>query len=142
MDVLFHITDDEAYGRAIANLAAMLRPGGLLVLTENSVHGQALRSERQASRTLATIEGLVRANGLEPRLAAAGVLPDERPGRLGQPRAALDLGLTTRLLTRRPALGNVLGPLLYPFELGLASVAREGPSTEMMVCRFAQPGTR
>ncbi len=135
MDVLFHITDDDAYGRAIANLAAMLRPGGLLVLTENFLHGEALRSERQASRTLATIEGLVRANGLEPVSRRPVFFLMNGPADSDSRVLRSTWGLTTRLLTRRPALGNVLGPLLYPLELGLASVAREGPSTEMMVLR-------
>ena len=39
MDMLFHLTDDQAYERAIGNLAEMLRPGGLLVFTENSYTG-------------------------------------------------------------------------------------------------------
>ena len=39
MDVLFHIVDDEGYARAIRNLAALLAPGGLLVLTENFLTG-------------------------------------------------------------------------------------------------------
>src|SRR4051794_32817511 len=41
MDVLFHITDDEDYRRAVANLATLLRPGGLLVFTENLLQTDA-----------------------------------------------------------------------------------------------------
>ncbi len=66
MDMLFHITDDDAYGRAFANLARMLRPGGLLVFTENFVHGPRRAGAHQVSRPLAEIEALVRAAGLEP----------------------------------------------------------------------------
>jgi len=135
MDVLFHITDDDAYGRAIANLAAMLRPGGLLVLSENFVHGEALRSPRQVSRTLDSIEGLVRAQGLEPVSRRPVFFLMNGPADSQSRVLRSTWGLTTRLLTRRPGLGNVLGALLYPLELALASLAREGPSTEMMVLR-------
>ncbi len=34
-DVLFHLIDDEAYRRALENLARLVRPGGHLVLSEN-----------------------------------------------------------------------------------------------------------
>jgi SAM-dependent methyltransferase len=33
-DVLFHIVDDEAFSQAIANIAAWLGPGGLVVLSD------------------------------------------------------------------------------------------------------------
>ncbi|MBN1528520.1 MAG: class I SAM-dependent methyltransferase [Thermoleophilaceae bacterium] len=135
MDVLFHITDDAKYERAIANLAAMLRPGGLLVLTENFVHGEPLRSERQVSRTLATIEGLVRAQGLEVVERRPVFFLMNGPADSDSRVLRSTWGLTTRALTRRPALGGVVGPLLYPVELALASTVREGPSTEMMVLR-------
>jgi SAM-dependent methyltransferase len=35
MDVLFHILDDAAHARAIANMARLVRPGGRVVLSEN-----------------------------------------------------------------------------------------------------------
>ena len=33
-DVLYHITDDTAWERALANLAEAVRPGGLLIVTD------------------------------------------------------------------------------------------------------------
>ena len=50
MDVLFHIVDDDGYVRAIANLHSLLRPGGMLILTENLVHGDWHRGEHQVEQ--------------------------------------------------------------------------------------------
>src|SRR6266540_2803845 len=46
-DVLFHITDDLKYHRAFENLAKLVRPGGLLVFSENFVHGESSRVAQQ-----------------------------------------------------------------------------------------------
>ncbi len=141
MDVLFHITDDDAYERAVRNLARLLRPGGLLVLSENFVHGPALRSTHQASRPLETIESLLRAAGLEPiwRRPVFFLMNGPADSRSRLLRASW--GLTTRVLARRPGAGHLLGPLLAPVELALASLRSEGPSTEMMLSRRVPAGT-
>jgi hypothetical protein len=43
-------------------------------------------------------------------------------------------------VARGDAVGRVVGALLYPLELGLLKVVREGPSTELMICRRASRG--
>ena len=59
MDVLFHIVDDDGYAQAIHNLARMLAPGGLLVFTENLLHGRTDRAEHQTSRSLEAVSSLL-----------------------------------------------------------------------------------
>jgi hypothetical protein len=41
----------------------------------------------------------------------------------------------SRICFRSHAAGAVLGALLFPLELLLTGVVREGPSTELVVCR-------
>ena len=50
MDMLFHILDEDAYRRAIANLGALVRPGGHVVLTENLLDGRVEKAPAQTSR--------------------------------------------------------------------------------------------
>jgi 2-polyprenyl-3-methyl-5-hydroxy-6-metoxy-1,4-benzoquinol methylase len=40
LDVMFHILDDEVWRRSLRNLAANLRSGGLLVLSDTNVEAQ------------------------------------------------------------------------------------------------------
>ena len=135
-DVLFHIVDDEAYGRAIANLASLLRPGGLLVLSENfRLDVPKAVSPTQVDRTEADIVGLLRATGLEPVLRRRMFWLMNEPQNT---RSSLHWRWWRRLcraLRARPGLGAVVGPALYPIELALVRRRAPGPSTDLMVCR-------
>ena len=137
MDMLFHLTDDGAYERAIGNLAEMLRPGGLLVFTENFVHGPAKAGPHQVSRSLEQIEGLVRGAGLVPLWRRPAFVLMNGPVDSDSRVLAASWAAITRALTRWPRAGSVLGALIAPLELLLISTRREGPSTEMMACRKA-----
>lgn len=135
MDVLFHIVDDDCYAGALRDLAGLLAPGGALVMSENFLHTGERRGDHHASRRLADIERAVAAAGLvieqrrpmfllmnEPIDAAGPLLPGW--WRLARRTAG----------ARRPSV--LLGASLYPLERALVRLAREGPSTEIAVCRL------
>ena len=135
MDVLFHIVDDHRYRQALQNCAKLLKPGGLLIITENALHGETVRSANQVSRSLAEIEDF---------LAAAGLTIVERRPVFVLMNTPIDSGYVAlkrfwsllRACARRyPKIGFIAGAVLYPLELALASILREGPSTEMLICR-------
>jgi SAM-dependent methyltransferase len=64
-DVLYHITDDARWERALRNLAAMVAPGGLLLATDTFAALPGLAAHNQ-SRPLARYQALLDATGLEP----------------------------------------------------------------------------
>jgi SAM-dependent methyltransferase len=135
MDVLFHIVDDERFRRAFASAFELLEPGGVLMFSENFVHGDAIRLPHQASRSLGEIERAVADAGFEvlrrrPVFCLMNA-PLDSDSRLLR-RWWTDLH---RLASRRNRLGAAIGALLYPLELALVSRLREGPSTELMICR-------
>jgi SAM-dependent methyltransferase len=141
-DVLFHLLDDAAYGRAVANLARLTKPGGLLVISENfRLAGPRRFASVQVNREEGEILAL---------LAEAGFAVVERrpmfvvmnaPARGNSPRLDAWWQRAHRLLIRRPSLGGVLGAALYPVELACLRVVREAPSTELAICRrVAIPG--
>ncbi len=138
MDVLFHIVDDGRYRQAIQNCAALLKPGGILIMTENCLHGNTVRSANQVSRSLTQIEDTISGSGL--------TIVERRPVFVLM-NAPIDSGyaalkrfwsLLRACAGRRPSTGFIAGALLYPFEVALTSVMREGPSTEMLICRRSQ----
>lgn len=135
VDVLYHVVDDERFGQAFRNAAALLVPGGLLVFTENFLHGGAQRAEHQVSRSLEQIEGALTDAGFEPLVRRPVFVLLNTP--LDSENRLLQAwwGLATWIAARSNLLGGVLGALIYPFELALVGRLREGPSTELMVCR-------
>ena len=135
MDVLFHIVDDERFTRALRTLGELLRPGGVLAFSDLFVHGDPWRAPHQAIRSLEEIGAVVTAAGLQIELRRPMLVllnaPVDAESRLLRASWA---GLRAAAL-RGEALGTAAGALAYPFEVALAAALREGPSTEIMVCR-------
>jgi SAM-dependent methyltransferase len=134
-DVLFHITDDNRFQRAIENISSLLKPEGYFFFSDNFVHGAARRSDHQVSRSLAEIERIVRKSGFRIiRRAPMFVLMN----------APIDTTSRWPMLAWRafmapvhfvPLLGSVYGVALYPLELALTRWMSESPTTEMMICQ-------
>jgi SAM-dependent methyltransferase len=134
-DVLFHIVDDDRYARAINNISAVLRPGGLFFVSDNFLHGEAIRTPIQASRTLKDIERVVADAGFEilrraPVFVLMNAPVDTKSAWLRRRWTRLAKRLNTG-----PQRGARDGRLLYPVEIVLTRLFREGPSTEIMICR-------
>lgn len=135
MDVLFHIVDDAGYTIAIENLSSMLPRGGLLVLTENCVHGRAHGNAFQDSRSFREIQSVLTRNGLEilsrtPAFVLMNAPVDSENAFLHAYWRALH-----RVVARSEAIGWVVGAALYLPERILTALLREGPSTEVLICR-------
>jgi SAM-dependent methyltransferase len=135
MDVLFHVVDDDRYRLAIANLHELLRPGGVLILTENLLHGSWHRGEHQVSRDADWILDLLRTSGFD--VLARGPLfvlmntPVDSNSRLLKAWWWLLMNVTARARW----LGGPVGAALYPVETALTAVLREGPTTEIVAAR-------
>ncbi|GAA4389272.1 class I SAM-dependent methyltransferase [Brevibacterium sp. NPDC049920] len=133
MDMLFHITDDAGHAQALRNAARLLRPGGLFVFSENFLFGPEQRGPRQVNRSMHTIERELAAAGLEPiRHTPMFVLMNAQVDAPWLRRRAWALVMRT---VTAAGLGGLAGRLLYPLEMRLLASRREGPSTELMICR-------
>ena len=135
MDVLYHIVDDARFERALHNVHALLRPGGHFLFSENFLHGRTERIRHQVSRSLEDITRTLESAGFEiVRRVPMFVLlnaPIDTRGRL----ARWWWMALSAAVTRGEVVGNALGAALYPLELALLKLVREGPSTELMICR-------
>lgn len=134
-EILFHIVDDDHFAMALTNVAELLRPGGTFVFTDYFPHNRELRGETQVCRMLPVVEGLLAERGLiiEQRKPVFTLMstPVDSDSRVLQFLWKAQHAAVARM----PALGAVAGALLYPLELLLARLLREGPSLEVMVCR-------
>ncbi len=133
-DVLFHIVDDALYARALANIASLLTPGGLLIWSDNFIHRPTARVTHQVSRSLAEITTALDRAGftIERRVPMFVVMnyPADASRLAGLAWTAL---VSPAMLSN--TLGGILGSVLYPLERRLVRRAKESPSTELMVCR-------
>lgn len=133
MDMLFHITDDAGHAQALRNAAALLRPGGHFVFSENFLFGPEQRGPRQVNRSMHTIERELAAAGLEPiRHTPMFVLMNAQVDAPWLRRRAWAVVMRSLVAA---GLGGLAGRLLHPLELRLVRSRTEGPSTELMICR-------
>lgn len=134
-DVLFHIVDDASYARAFHNIAALLRPEGWFLWSDNFLRHPTERVAHQVSRSLQESTRCLEAAGFAvvdrvpmfvlmnypadttSRLARWAWTVMAAPAALGEP------------------IGWALGAMLYPLERALVRAKRESPSTELMVCK-------
>jgi len=134
-DVLFHITEDGRFHRAIENISILLKRGGYFFFSDNFIHGTAKRTDHQVSRSLNEIEAVVRKSGLRiVRRAPMFVLmnaPIDSSSRWLMPVWRAILAPVHFV----PFLGSVYGAVLYPVELTLTRLMSEGPTTEIMICQ-------
>jgi SAM-dependent methyltransferase len=138
-DVLFHIVDDARFENAFKTLFELLEPGGILAFSDNFLHAGTKRTTHQVSRSLADIVTTVEGAGFEvvrrrPMFALLNAPVDSR---------SRVLHASWRLLSgtasRSETLGRFAGALVFPLELALVARLREGPSTELMLCRRPEP---
>jgi SAM-dependent methyltransferase len=135
IDVLFHITSDRKYEQAFANLAALVKPGGILVLSENFIHQEGPREAQQVNRSLSGITSLLEEVGFEPLVRRPMFVLMNYPVDSTSTLHRLCWRALVLAMAAWNPLGAVVGAILYPLETLLVALLKEGPSTELMVCR-------
>lgn len=135
MDVLFHIVEEDAYHRALANLASLLSEGGLLILSENLLSGSTVQGNQQVSRTGAQITAAMEEVRLEPLRVRPMFCLMNTPVDSSSPLLAGWWRLLSTGVSAHDAVGWVAGAVLFPLELALIRTVRRGPSTKLVVCR-------
>jgi SAM-dependent methyltransferase len=135
MDVLFHLVSDEAYTRALSNAAALLAPGGFLIFSDCFLRGDAIRLPHVVFRPLDQVQAIVETTGLGlVRRRPLFVLMNEPVDSASRALRAW-WHFLHKTVERGERAGAAMGRSLYPLEVGLVNVLRQGPSTEIMVCR-------
>jgi SAM-dependent methyltransferase len=138
-DVLFHIVDEPRYEAAIANIARLLKPGGVFVFSDNFLHEQPLElAKYQTSRTLERITDVVTRAGFDgvtrrPMMVLMNAPLDARS------KVPMKLwNLLTIPVRLSDVLGWLLGAVLFPVDLLLTRLKKESPTTEIAVSRLTR----
>jgi hypothetical protein len=144
MSVFLHITDEQRFGQAFANLARLLRPGGHAVLIEavlvHGWHGEPWGPEATSkARPVADYRAAIDAAGLDlVDLRPATVVlanPTDTRSRLAhglavRAWAVLQLGVGTD--ERR---GRVAAAVLSAVDAPLRRLLPNGPSAKLLLLR-------
>jgi SAM-dependent methyltransferase len=137
-DVLFHIVEEERYERAIRNVCALLRPGGMLLFSDLLPRNGVRRVEHVAFRPFKDVTALLRKTGFEVVRHVPMLVVMEEPLDSASQWYRLLWRMMTYPVKHSELAGFVIGGMLYPLELILTKVLTESPTTEIVVCR--KPG--
>jgi 2-polyprenyl-3-methyl-5-hydroxy-6-metoxy-1,4-benzoquinol methylase len=139
IDVLYHITSDQEYEQAIRNIAALLKPKGYFVFSENLIGRKPWREEHWVGRTR---EDILRALSLQrlriQRRVPVFVCMNAPVASSAVPRFLWRVAMAP--VRYVPALGHIYGAALFPLELALTGLVKEGPSTELVICQKISEG--
>lgn len=134
--VLYHVIADDDILRLLRTVRRVLHPDGCFIFSEKFIHRGRFSIAHQKCRTLQEYERLLAENGFEVVERCPNyVLFDDPVDAEGRIFPAIWSRLV-RWSTRYRWFDALIWPLLYPLELFLASVMRESPAQEIMVCRL------
>lgn len=142
-NVLLHVTDDEAFRRALANVAALVAPGGALVLTEPILlHGEYERpydpEKHSRARVLAAYRDPLEDAGLRLDAVEAATVLGNNPIEAGSAGAYRRLTRWWRFVAKRskerPGSAGWLGRLIYHLD-PMALRTGSAPSSKLALFR-------
>ena len=135
-DVLFHIVDDERYQNALRNIYTVLRPGGLFLYSDNFIKGQSREyQEYWKSRSLDEVSDTLDRTGFQILDRVPVFVLMNAPVDSGSLLLQRGWEFAMRFVSRSEVIGFITGAVFYPLELILRRFVRDGPSTEIMLCR-------
>jgi 2-polyprenyl-3-methyl-5-hydroxy-6-metoxy-1,4-benzoquinol methylase len=141
-NVLLHVTEDEAFARALANVAAAVKPGGHLLLVEPALtmkkqHAPYHPARSSRARVLAAYRKPLRDLGLklvtvEPTtILAANPLEASSKRKLSRYQAWWRLVAKSR---QRPSTVRWVGPAMYVLD-ALLMRTKEAPTSKILLFR-------
>lgn len=136
MDVLYHVTDDDRFAAGVKELVSLLKPGGLLVIHDQFLHGPAAHHGYIRWRSLSQYEEVLDWAGVD--------IVYRRPTFFFMIQTVDFTGLAARIMSAlwarfsEPAIARFprfAGAIGYVVDTAICAVLHEGPSMEVMVCR-------
>lgn len=134
-DVLFHVVDEDKFRKAIANISGLIKKDGLFILSDNFVHDKPSGGVHHVNRTLRDFTEVLEANDLEIIMRKPSFYFFNAPVDTDSKFLKRMWNTQSRIIYRGEKYANILGALLYPIELLILNLIKEGPSTEIMICR-------
>jgi SAM-dependent methyltransferase len=143
--VLLHVTDDEAFARALANVAAAVKPGGHLLMLEPALTVKKREAKfnpehSSRARLLRSYRRPLREAGLRLRavdrtgVLASNPIEATSPKKLQRYKKAWALVASTR---EHPSRSFFIGPALYVADGLLMRTTNDAPTSKVLL--FKRP---
>jgi SAM-dependent methyltransferase len=133
-DVVYHVMDDDRYRAVFAGIYDVLAPGGWFLFSENFIHAPSRHGRHFVARSIEETQSAVTDAGFEiirrrPMFVLMNIPVDARH--------AWQRTFWRRVtpLLKQERWGMLIGAALYPVDRVLTKLLKEGPTTEVMVCR-------
>ncbi|MGN6372020.1 MAG: class I SAM-dependent methyltransferase [Solirubrobacteraceae bacterium] len=146
IDMLYHVIDDQRYAQAMCNISRMLKPGGILIFSEN-LPKRAIVTTHQVSRTRIEVDRALAAAQLEPIARRPMFFLMNNPLDSDNRLLKRWWSRVMRICYRGELAGWLLGATIYPFELALVRMTSRSPSSKIIAARktlstpmIARPG--
>ncbi len=133
-DVLFHIVDDDRYQAALQNIYRLTKPGGWFIYSDNLVPVES-RMSHYVSRSEAMILEALQSEGFEIVERTPMFVLMNDPVRTRSRVLRRWYSVLHRLAGKGEFLGQIVGAMLFPFELVATRFIHSGPGTEILLCR-------
>lgn len=134
MDVLFHVVDDDRYAAALANIVSLLKPTGMVFLTENLMESR-IAGRHQVHRSREEIQRAFAASGLQPIVERPMFCLMNAPVASSSRLLSVWWHWLTRVVRRNEMLGWFAGAALFPLEMTLLRTTSWAPSSKILICR-------
>jgi len=134
-DILFHIIEDNRYEKAFNNINKMLKPGGIFIFSENLLESGTIHYEHQVTRSIQKISDILHDNGFEVLAKRPMFYIMNAPVKLGSDKYIKFWNYFMWPVQKSELLGFLWGLFLFLIEVLLIRTFKNGPSTEMIVCK-------
>jgi SAM-dependent methyltransferase len=135
MDVLFHIVDDKRFEQAVKNISSITKKGGYFVYSDNFINQEIIRGESQVSRSKKYLMDVFTENQFEVETFKPFMYFTNAPIDSKNVFLKAYWYVLENFLYVLPFMGNITGPLMYPFELFFVNNFADSPTTEFVIFR-------
>lgn len=135
MDVLFHIVDDKRFEQAFENISRMLKPGGVLIYSDNFVNKETIRTKHQVSHSKNSLLNIFKKSGLSLTYQAPFMVLSNYPVDSQNPLLKGYWFLLENSLAAINILGHLAGSILYAVDKILIGLIKDSPTSEIVVLK-------
>ena len=135
MDVLFHIVDDDKFRLALSNISRLLKDDGYFICSDNFIHEPTRKNLHHVNRNIEEMYTYFRNAGFD--ICSRKPMFFFMNGPVDSKSKILNKiwSFKVEMAIKGNVYGSILGFFFYPIEIFVLMFLKEGPSTEVVVCR-------